>query len=118
MLEWKTMVQPTRLAVRLLILDPEGNEVLKARLPSLPQHPRALLALLEAVAMWAGQTVTAAISVPSTLDPRFGEALFHGGPLPVDSALVRFDVVSPRRRRTLPGVGDFRRLRRMARRSA
>jgi len=42
---WKTTVQPTRGAVRLLMTDPERNEVLKAALPPYPEHPRALLTL-------------------------------------------------------------------------
>jgi hypothetical protein len=39
--------------------------------------------------------------------------------LPIDSALVRFDVVTPapRRRRTIAGVGDFRSLRLLGRRA-
>ena len=48
---WKTMVEPTPRAVRLLMTDPETNEVLKAVLPPYPRHPRALLSLLEALAL-------------------------------------------------------------------
>lgn len=109
---WRTTVQPTRHAVRLLVTNRDGDEILKARLPAYPQHPRALLSLLEALALWAGQPLTAAISVGPQVDLRCGEAIFGDGLLPLDSALVRFEVLAPaRRRRTLAGVGDFRQLR-------
>jgi hypothetical protein len=116
---WLTTVEPAPRSVRLLVTDPEGNEVLKAVLPPYPQHPRALLTLLEALALWTGQPFTAAISAGPSVDLRRAEALFGDGLLPADSALVRFVVAAaPRRRRTIRGVGDFRALRAMARRPA
>lgn len=117
MYTWKMLVEPTPTAVRLLVEDPEGNEVLKARLPTRPDHPRALLTMLEGLALWGNQPLTAAICVAPSADPRSVEALFGGDLMPADSALVRFEVFAPaRRRRTLPGVGDFRQLRLVARR--
>ena len=44
---WKTMVQLNPRGIRLLMTDPERNELLKAVLPAFPQHPRALLGCLE-----------------------------------------------------------------------
>ena len=109
---WKTTVQPVRRSVRLLMTDPEQNEVLKAALPPMPQHPRALLTLLESLSLWVGQPLTAAVSAEPSVDRRCAEALFGDGFLPLDSALVRFDMLAPvQRRRTLRGVGDFRQLR-------
>ena len=116
---WTTKVEPDPRSVRLLMTDPEGNEVLKAVLPAWPQHPRALLTLLEALALWVGSPLTAAISVGRAVDFHRAEALFGNGLVPMDSALVRFEVVGPaRRRRTLAGVGDFRGLRALRRRHA
>ena len=116
---WTTKVEPTSRSVRLLVTDPEQNEVLKAVLPAFPQHPRALLTLLEALALWVGMPLTAAISVTRPVDLRRAEALFGDGLLPMDSALVHFEVIGPvRRRRTLAGVGDFRALRASGRRRA
>lgn len=116
---WMTMVEPSRQAVRILAIDVDGNEILKARLPPYPQHPRALLTLLEGLALWIGNPVTAVVSAGPSVDLRCGQALFDGGLLPADSALVRFDIVTPgRRRQTIIGVGDFRSVRRMARRHA
>lgn len=109
---WKTTVQPTRRAVRLLMTDPDRNEVLKAVLPPYPQHPRALLTLLEGLALWVAHPLTAVVSVAPSVDQRSVEALFGDGFLPLDSALVQFDTAGAvKRRRTLAGVGDFRQLR-------
>ena len=109
---WKTILQLTPRATRLLVTDPERNEVLKAVLPPYPQHPRALLTCLEGLALWSGQTLSVAIFAGPAVERRCGEALFGDGLLPLDSALVRFDYLSPPgRRRTIPGVGDFRQLR-------
>jgi hypothetical protein len=109
---WKTTVKPCPHAVRLLMTDPDRNEVVKAALPPSPEHPRALLTLLEGLALWTGHPLTAAISVGPAEEMRCAGALFGEGLVPIDSALVRFDIVEPaRRRRTLPGVGDFRQLR-------
>ena len=117
MYRWKTAVEPTATSTKLLVTDPDGNELLKAALPPMPNHPRALLTLLEGLALWAGQPLTAAISVGPALPRRVDAALFGGDLLPCDSALVRYEVVEIlRRRRTLSGVGDFRQLRLVQRR--
>lgn len=116
---WKTTIHPSRGRLRLLLTDPEGSEILKAALPPFPQHPRALLTLLESVSLWVGSPLTAAISAAPPVDRHCAEALFGDGLFPIDSALVRFDLLPPpRRRRTLTGVGDFRELRRLHRRSS
>lgn len=119
MYRWKTAVEPTAWNTRLLVTDSEGNELLKAALPPTPQHPRALLTLLEGLALWAGEPLTAVICAGPMLPPRIDEALFGTGLVPLDSALVRFEAIGPvRRRRTLSGLGDFRLLRLVQRRWA
>lgn len=113
MLTYRTSMHWTPLAARLLMTDPERSEVLKARLPPHPSHPRALLTLLEGLALWTGAPVTAAISAAPSVDPRFVASLC-GDSWPASSALVQFedaDETVLRRRRTLVGVGDFRQLR-------
>lgn len=95
---------------KLLIEGPEGD-ALKARFP-IPNHPRALLTLLEGAALWTGSPLCTAISVDRRLDPMSAAALF-GGEWPVESALVRFVYAAPRakpRRGHIAGVGDFRQL--------
>ena len=119
MYRWRIALEPAATNTKLLVTDPDGNELLKAALPSTPNHPRALLTLLEGLALWAGQPLTAAISVGPTLPRHVDAGLFGGDLLPCDSALVRYEVLeNHRRRRTLSGVGDFRRLRLVQRRWA
>lgn len=113
------MIEVSNPAVRCLVTDSQNNEILKALLPSFPPHPRALLTTLEGLALWSDSPLSAAISAAPSLNRFCGEALFGGSLFPVDSALVRFHEVEPaRRRRTLPGVGDFRQVRLMLRRSS
>lgn len=116
--KFKTAVEPTHRTVRLLMTDPENNEILKAALPPVPLHPRALLTLLEALSLWVGQPLIVAISVGPSVDRRCGDTLFGGDLMPADSALVRFEFLGPpRRRRTIAGIGDFRQLRLVQRRA-
>ncbi len=111
MSHWKSVVEATSRHAKLLVMDQEGHEVLKAALPSRPDHPRALLTLLEGLALWSGQPLTAAICVGARSVPPIGSVLFGADLWPIDSALVRYDVLEGRRQR-LRGVGDFRSLRR------
>jgi len=110
---WKTTMELGPVTVRLLVTDEEGNEVVKARLPLRPLTLGTVRTLLEGLALWSGQPLRAAIVAGGGSARSRVALLFGPGLWPVDSALVHFDVVSPRRsrRRTLPGVGDFRQLR-------
>ena len=109
---WNTRLHLDATALKLLIDDDHGD-TLKARLPPRPHHPRALLTLLEGLALWSGQPLHAAISAATLHPPSSAAALFGDDLAPLDSALVRFDFVDPperRRRRRISGVGDFRQL--------
>lgn len=118
MSQWRAAIEPSRYAIRLILIDPEHNEALKALLPARPQHPRALLTLLEGLSLWVDQPLTVAIAAAESAPRVFGEALFGDGLVPLDSALVRFDFQAPlRRRRTIAGIGDFRQLRLALRRA-
>jgi len=115
---WKAAVEPSARVVRILATDPCDNEILKAALPPRPAHPRALITLLEGLALWTGQPLPAVICVGRQLTMQFDEALFGDPLLSLDSALVRFDLAGPvGRRRTLAGLGDFRQIRLAQRRS-
>jgi len=96
--------------VKLLVTDEMGDEVVRARLPFLPDHPRALLTLLEGLALWCGSPLTAAVSVARSARYSCDRELFGGAFGPADSALVRFFVVERHRPRRLRGMGDFREL--------
>ena len=54
---WPTMLRIGGKELKLLVTSPEGDDLLKARLPVRPPHPRALLTLLEGVALWSGEPV-------------------------------------------------------------
>lgn len=112
---WKGSVRVTRRDVRVLVVDPQLGDLLKARLPPTAQHPRALLTLLEGMALWRGQPLRVVISAASVDDGRpcwsdsglFGDELWPG-----ESQLVRYEVGGrDSRKRRLVGLGDFRPVR-------
>jgi hypothetical protein len=55
-------VVPGPLATRVLVHD-GPTPLLKARLPHSPAHPRAVLALAEALTLWTGRPCRVAIAV-------------------------------------------------------
>ena len=112
-MSWKTTMWLGPNAVRLLVTDDESNEILKARFPARPTHPRAATTLLEGLSLWAGHALTVALGADSRSGHTSAAWLFGPDGWPQESALVRFHVIGdhPRRRRTIPGVGDFHQLR-------
>jgi hypothetical protein len=112
---WKGAVRVTTCEVRVLVKDPQQGDLLKARLPPLAQHPRALLTLLEGMALWRGQPLRVAVSAASADDGRpcfCGSGLFGDELWPGESPLVRYEVGGRDRRvRRIAGLGDFRPLR-------
>jgi hypothetical protein len=101
---------------RLLVTAGPRETVLKARLSSTVHHPRAVPALLEALAMWEGAEVRAVVVV----DGQDGSsairlkldwlAEFEDGPL------YKLEFVDGRKRRhhdPLDGVGPFHDLRQL-----
>lgn len=112
---WMGSVRVTTREVRVLVSDPQRGDLLKARLPPGAQHPRALLTLLEGMALWRGQPLRVVVSAASAEDGRpcfCGSGLFGDELWPGESPLVRYEVGGrdPRPRR-LVGLGDFRPLR-------
>jgi hypothetical protein len=112
---WKGSVRVTTRDVKVLVIDPQLGDLLKARLPPRAQHPRALLTLLEGIALWRGQPLRVVVSAASAGDGRpcwFDSGLFGDELWPAESQLVRYEVGSrDSRRRLLVGLGDFRPLR-------
>jgi len=101
---------------RILATAGPRETLLKARLSSSPQHPRAVLALLEALAMWEGATARAVVVV----DDRDGSSAarlkldwmadLHGEPL----YQLQFVAGHKRRHRDrLDGFGPFHDLRQL-----
>lgn len=110
MSRWTSVVSIRRGQCQLLTLEPGGGDVLKARLPLQPQHPRALLTLLEGLALWSGNPLRAVVSAERPSDA-FGSGIFGDELFPGESPLVRWDIAARGRRAALRGMGDFRALR-------
>ena len=112
---WKGSVRATPREVRVLVVDPHQGDLLKARLPLGAQHPRALLTLLEGLALWRGQPLRVVVRATSAGDGRpcwSGSGLFGDELWPGESPLVRYEVGGrDLRLRRLAGLGDFRPLR-------
>lgn len=97
--------------LQLLVTD-MGDDVLKTRLSTNPAHPRALLTLLEGLALWQGAPLCVAVSVDEHAGACFEQTFYGDGLFGPESPLVRFEHrLDNRRPRRLRGLGDFRQLR-------
>jgi len=77
MRDWKAVLQV--IPHHALLVTSEAGDVLKARLPLAPRHPRGAGTLLEGLALWGGEALCVAVSVePSSSDwaGLFGDDLF------------------------------------------
>lgn len=105
----------TRTNMKLLVTSPEQGDVLKAQFDSCPCHPRALLTLLEGLSLWSGHRLHVALDVEERSLPWHDSRLFGDAVWPAESALVQYRVVHRDRRQVrLPGIGDFREIRKEA----
>ena len=112
-------IHPRRGETRVLATAGSEQTLLKARLGYTPQHPRALATLLEALALWQGAEVRAALVVAEAVAPCVGD-LWPGvfadfGQRPLYSLEVVDGRRRPRPRDGLPGLGEYRDLRRILR---
>lgn len=109
-------IAPGQQMTRVIAMAGANETILKAQLASDPKHPRALATLLEAVALWQGQPVRAALcadgrgfSCDSTI---CREAFLDDG-----DSLYRIVWVPAgahrQRRHRLHGLGNFRDLERL-----
>ena len=98
-------------ALQILVLDGAGD-LMKARLPLRSEHPRALVTVLEGLAMWQGHRLDAVQYVdaraPDCIDWAFPNADLRGHRSPLVDFSTR---VHGGTRRRIRGVGDFRQLR-------
>jgi hypothetical protein len=103
--------------VRVLGMAGASETILKARLSPRPAHPRALPALLEAVALWEGSRVSAALAAGAAGDS-CDSALYRdnfsdaGGPL-YGIRWVPDCRPGRRRHRDIAGLGCFADLRQL-----
>jgi len=108
---WTCKLAVTHSKVQLLVQSDRSGDLLKARLPARAHHPRALLTMLEGVALWSGSPLCAAISAGESVQIGCALGLFGDEPWQVNSPLVRFEPAVRASPRPLRGMGDFRALR-------
>lgn len=96
---WPTTLRIVDQDFRLLVRSLTGDDLIRARarLPVRPPHPRALLTLLEGVALFSGEPLRVVISAGGERDSWRGADPTGDELWPTESALVRFDFAIPRR---------------------
>lgn len=109
-------IAPSSASTRVIAMTGPSDTILKAQLARDPKHPRALATLLEAVALWQGQPVRAALCADSrglSCDSNLCREAFldDGGAL---YSVVWVPAGAHRRRRhRLHGLGSFLDLERL-----
>jgi len=110
-------ISPGPLTTRVLAMAGASETILKARLSRQPSHPRALATLPEAVALWQGTKVHAALAAAGE-DGGSDSSLYRDAFTDAGGLLYSLDWVpalrrARRRHRDLSGVGDFADLRQL-----
>jgi hypothetical protein len=110
-------IHPRTDDTRILAMAGAGKALLKARLARAPSHPRALPTLLEAVALWQGAPVRAAVVMPeepaTPNDPFYRDLFLDYGMDPLFTVDFVGALRPPREGDGIPGMGQFRDLRQM-----
>jgi hypothetical protein len=88
MSHWSATLDLSPATVLVVVRGPEGKIRLKARLPDPPCHPRALMTLLESLALWSAEPLCVAIFVADSAAPSPGSS--DGIGWPEESPLVQF----------------------------
>ncbi len=78
----------------LSVKSSDQRQIVRARFTGYPDHPRALLSMLEGLALWRGAVLDVAISADAPVCTSLGLGAFGGERWPTGSALVRFEWVS------------------------
>jgi len=76
--------------VFLSVKNEQGAEIVRAHFTGYADHPRALLCLLEGLALWQGEPLDVVISADAAISSSLGLGAFGGEWWPAQSALVRF----------------------------
>jgi hypothetical protein len=111
---------PSPRTTRILAMRGPGEAILKAHMSLRPSSPRAVVALLEAMALWEGMPVRAALVVDDASTPSTSTSLYRDTfeVFGEETPLYRLEWVprsagARRRRDRLAGMGDFGDLERL-----
>jgi hypothetical protein len=111
---------PSAHATRILAMRGPSETILKAHLSLRPSSPRAVIALLEAMALWEGVPVRAALVVDDSSTPSTSTSLYRDtfAVFGDETPLYRLEWVprsaaDRRRRDVLRGMGEFGDLERL-----
>lgn len=105
---WTAMCRVRPQHIRISVTQPDGLDLLQARLPWPPWHPRALLDLLEALARHTGHPLDAVIAVDGALANTFDAILCDGALLLGPSTEVHVCLTSPGARTLRLGPDTWR----------
>jgi hypothetical protein len=110
-------ISPGPRDTRVIAMAGPSDTILKARLSRQPSHPRALPTLLEAIALWQGVQVHAALCAADrdgvSDSSLYRDAFADFGGLLYTLEWIPVAALGRRRRRDVGGVGDFADLRRL-----
>jgi hypothetical protein len=109
-------IAPSSAATRVIAMAGPSDTILKAHLARDPKHPRALATLLEAIALWQGQPVRAALCADAQglpCDSNICREAFSDDGGALYSVVWVPAGVHHRRRHRLDGLGNFRDLERL-----
>jgi hypothetical protein len=111
-------IAPSTGMTRVIAMAGPNETILKARLARHPTHPRALATLLEAMALWQGKPVRAALCADEQ-GASYDSSLCREAFLDEDNGGALYSILwvpaghHRRRRDRLHGLGDFRALERL-----
>lgn len=111
-------IAPNATSTRVLAMAGPQDTFLKARLSRSPAHPRAMATLLEAIALWQGRPIRAALcadSRPGGSDSSLFRETFTdvGGPLYTLEWIPALERGRRARHRDIKGMGEFADLRQL-----
>jgi hypothetical protein len=103
---WQAMLEAQGETIWIWVSERSGRDVVRAALPRPPAHPRALLGVLEGLALWSGAPLGAVLGVDRPRGASLGLDVYGFEGWPADSALVSFAVRHPARPRRALGRLD------------
>lgn len=111
-------IAPSPEQVRVMAMHGADQTILKARLRADPVHPRSLQLLIEAIALWQGMPVRAALAADDTSNGYdtnfFQDAFLDFGNTPLYTLeWTSLEGHRRRKRRDIAGMGEFADLRRL-----